>query len=118
MFAPDQPGQDLWTGEDALGSSIIPSLSGAASDFDNFTSDVVSGKQPCSTLTKANDQRGPIKTPGVLRTTDAALLRDGQTTLPAEKAFAIQIGWKLYRLSGASIMSDGMSVLRTAKSKH
>lgn len=114
MYASEQ---DLWAGDDAQGGSLVPSLSGAASDFENFTSEAVSGKQPAGTSSAANEQRAPIRTPGVLRTTDAALLRNGQTTLPAEKAFAIQIGWRLYRLSGASIMSDGKPIPGVGKTK-
>ena len=33
--------------------------------------------------------------------------RDSKGGLPAEKGFPIQIGSELFRLSGASIMSDG-----------
>ena len=107
MYAVDSRSQDLWVGDDAQGASLVSSVSGLSkSDFETFTADNVGGKQASSASSMANG-KGPIKTPGVLRTGDAALLRNGQPTLPAEKAFAIQIGWRLFRLSGASIMSDG-----------
>ncbi len=107
MFATDEHVQEPWLAEDLQGESIVSSVSGQSrSDLDNFTSEIIKGKQPSGTSSVANG-KGPIKIPGVLRTGDAALLRNGQPTLPAEKAFAIQIGWRLFRLSGASIMSDG-----------
>jgi hypothetical protein len=52
-------------------------------------------------------------TGGVLRRRLAATSTDGPdknpstTSLPAEKVFPIQIGSELFRLSGASISSDG-----------
>ena len=110
MFAVDESLQDPWLADDFQGESIVSSVSGKSrSELDSFTSDVVKGKQAAGASSAANGQ-GPIKTPGVLRTGDALLLRNGQNVLPPEKAFAIQIGWRLFRLSGASIMSDGMLV--------
>jgi hypothetical protein len=35
--------------------------------------------------------------------------KPGATKLPLEKVFTIQIGTKLFRLSGASISSDGQN---------
>ena len=101
----DSGSQDLWVGDDAQGGSLVSSGSGLSrTDFDNFTPDIVAAKKASSV---PNGRVPREKPPGVLRIGDAALLRNGQPTLPVEKAFAIQIGWRLFRLSGASIMSDG-----------
>ena len=107
MFTADGQAQDLWLADDAQGESIVSSVSGPSrSELENFTTDLVKGKQRSEPPSIANGN-GPAKIPGVVRTGDANLLRNGQPTLPAEKAFAIQIGSRLFRLSGASIMSDG-----------
>ena len=104
MFAADN--QDAWLADDAPGGSLVSSVSGnSRSEFDNFASETVPGKQ--SGPPSITNGKGSLKIPGVLRTGDAALMRNGQSALPAEKAFAIQIGWRLFRLSGASIASDG-----------
>ena len=105
MIAADTFTQDSWLPDDIQSESLSTSVSGRQ-DFENFTPETIVGKKSSEAASIANG-KGPIKTPGVLRTGDAALLRNGQPTLPAEKAFAIQIGWRLFRLSGASIMSDG-----------
>ncbi|KAL9042757.1 MAG: hypothetical protein Q9214_003690 [Letrouitia sp. 1 TL-2023] len=47
-----------------------------------------------------------LRTPGVLR---AGQSQKDVQSLPDEKAFSIQIGSELFKLSGASIMSDGLS---------
>lgn len=49
-----------------------------------------------------------ITAPGIMR--DPARMRGPEIphVLPHEKVFPIQIGSKLFRLSGASISSDGM----------
>ncbi|KAL9607407.1 MAG: hypothetical protein Q9167_007678 [Letrouitia subvulpina] len=47
-----------------------------------------------------------LRTPGVLR---AGQSQKDVHSLPDEKAFSIQIGSELFKLSGASIMSDGLS---------
>jgi len=104
MFSVENHMQDTWLADDAQGPSLRSNGSGQSRpELENFTSETVTRKQTPS----SSNGKGPIQTPGVLRTGDAALLRDGQPTLPAEKSFAIQIGWRLVRLSGASIMSDG-----------
>lgn len=108
MFAGDNIAQDLWLGDDTQGGSLVPSASGQSqSDLENFATDAVAVKA-FSRASSTTNGKGPIKTPGVLRTGDAALMRNGQRTLPAERPFTIQIGWRLFRLSGASIMSDGI----------
>lgn len=112
MFAVDNHAQDPWLADDVQGGSMVSSVSERSrSDLGDFTSETVTRKQSSGPVSTWNG-KGPIKTPGVLRTGDAALMRNGQPTLPAEKAFAIQIGWKLFRLSGASIMSDGKLLLQ------
>lgn len=104
MFSVDNHTQESWLVDDIQGASLQSNGSGQSrSELENFTSETGTSKQTPSSF----NGTGPIKTPGVLRTGDVALLRNGQPTLPAEKSFAIQIGWKLFRLSGASIMSDG-----------
>ncbi|KAL8719875.1 MAG: hypothetical protein Q9225_003172 [Loekoesia sp. 1 TL-2023] len=45
--------------------------------------------------------------PGVLRLGQRSSSLHSQRTLPDEKGFSIQIGSELFKLSGASIMSDG-----------
>lgn len=111
MFAADSHTQDLWTGDDGQGGSLVSNYSGQTrSDFDNFTTEGAEGtvaKQNEDVPSTGIEYKGSKKIPEVLRTGDAALLRNGQMTLPPEKAFPIQIGWRLFRLSGASIMSDG-----------
>ena len=107
MYSVNNNGQDLWVGDETQGGSLVSSVSGQSrSEFENFAAENVGGKQASSTPSNTFG-KVPVKTPGVLRTTDAALMRNGQSILPAEKAFSIQIGWRLFRLSGASIMSDG-----------
>ena len=46
--------------------------------------------------------------PNVSRNQRLDAFQDGMGSLPAEKGFPIQIGSELFRLSGASIMSDGL----------
>lgn len=108
MFAVENQPQRLWPPDDVHGESLVSSGSGKPrSELNQFTSENIGGRQPSEASSTTNDSGGPFKTPGVLRIGDSALLRNGRPALPAEKAFAIQIGWRLYRLSGASIMSDG-----------
>lgn len=104
MFSVENDMQDTWLADEAQWPSLLSNASRQSrSELENFTSESVTRKQTPS----SSNGKGPIKTPGVLRTRDAALLRNGQPTLPAEKSFAIQVGWRLFRLSGASIISDG-----------
>ena len=49
--------------------------------------------------------------PSILRQRQIEAFRDGKGGLPAEKGFPIQIGSELFRLSGASIMSDGLRII-------
>ena len=106
----DDTAQDFWGGDDTQAGSLLSSASGhTRSEFDNFAAENVGGRHAPGFSPNPNG-KAPIKTPGVLRTGDTLLTRNGQSTLPAEKAFSIQIGWRLFRLSGASIMSDGKLV--------
>ena len=110
MFAVNNSEQDPWVGDDMQAGSLVSSVSGQSrSELDNFAAEKAGGKQASNPLAHALGN-GPTKTPGVLRTGEAALMRNGQPVLPMEKAFSIQIGWRLFRLSGASIMSDGKQV--------
>lgn len=112
MFAVDNRAQDMWVGDDVQGGSIVSSVSGPSrSEFENFTTENVGGKKiPRSGASSLSNGKTPSRTPGVMRTGDL-LMRNGQSLLPNEKAFSIQIGWRLFRLSGASINSDGRLVL-------
>ena len=106
MFSVNTGSQAVWIGDDIQGGSLLSSASGQSrSEFDTFATENVGGKQDPNT-TPSQNAKATVRTPGVLRAGDA-LLRNGQNILPAEKAFSIQIGWRLFRLSGASIMSDG-----------
>ena len=111
MFAVDNHARDMWLGDDIQGGSISSSISGPArSEFENFTAENVGRRKitPSGASSLSNGKH-PLKTPGVMRTTDL-LMRNGQSILPNEKAFSIQIGWRLFRLSGASINSDGKPI--------
>ncbi len=56
----------------------------------------------------SRSEKAGIETiPGVLRTRPGSESEDGQRTLPHAKGFSIQIGSEVFRLSGASILSDG-----------
>ena len=105
MFARNNSTPDLWIGDDAQGGSLVSSISGR-SEFESFGVDAVTGKEASRTSSTTNG-KVPTKVPRLLRAGDALLLRNGQPNLPAERPFTIQIGWRLFRLSGASIMSDG-----------
>ncbi len=110
MFSVNDTAQDLWGGDDIQGGSLLSSASGhPRSEFEDFAAENVGGKQAPGFSPNPNG-KAPIRTPGVLRAGDTLLMRNGQNTLPLEKAFSIQIGWRLFRLSGASIMSDGKLV--------
>ena len=87
---------------------MVSSLSGPSrSEFESFTTENVGSKRvTVSSASSDSNGKAPIRTPGVMRKGDL-LLRNGKSILPHEKAFSIQIGWRLFRLSGASINSDG-----------
>ena len=104
MFAVDNRAQDMWVGDDVQGGSVVSS--GSRSEFDNFTPENLGGRKtvPSGASSISNGKTFTI-TPGVLRKGDA-LMRSAQSILPHEKGFSIQIGWRMFRLSGASINSD------------
>ncbi len=108
MFAATRDSQDVWMGDEGQGGSIVSSVSGQSrSDFDAFAPETVPGNQPSGASSTANGQKGSLKTPGVMRVGEGLPMKNGQKPLAPEKAFSIQIGWRLFRLSGVSIMSDG-----------
>ena len=115
MFAVDIRAQDMWVGDDGQGGSIVSSVSAPSrSELENFTAENVGGKKiPRSSASSMSNGKTPSRTPGVMRTGDL-LMRNGQSILPHEKAFSIQIGWRLFRLSGASINSDGRLIFSGA----
>lgn len=56
----------------------------------------------------SSKRNGEATTPGIMREPTRASFTDVPHILPHEKVFSIQIGSQLFRLSGASISSDGM----------
>ena len=68
-----------------------------------------------SILPPGTEGKTSTEPPGILRDPAVAQARkyntDIPTILPHERVFPIQIGSELYRLSGASISSDGQSDL-------
>ena len=100
----------MWAGEETRDGSEAPSASERArSDLETFTPEAiaVSRRQPSESSSMRNGYKSSARTPGVLRSGDPSLYLNGKSALPAEKAFSIQIGWRLFKISGASIMSDG-----------
>jgi hypothetical protein len=76
-----------------------------------------SGKAPsgtASTLPPGSEEKSSTEPPGILRNSSVTQARRYNTDipkiLPHERVFPIQIGSELFRLSGASISSDGQSV--------
>ena len=76
------------------------------------------GKAPsgtASTLPPSQDEKQSTDLPGILRDPVITQARKYNTDipniLPHERVFPIQIGSELFRLSGASISSDGLYVL-------
>ena len=112
MYSVDHS-QDIWPPDDAQAGSLVSSVSGhSRTELDTFTGEMVTGSEPLRSASINNGSQAPFKTPGILRTMDKSLARNGLPLLPPEKAFSIQIGWRLFRLSGASITSDGEYRLR------
>ena len=56
---------------------------------------------------ETRSNKGAGEPPSVIRHRSSETLENGAQGLPAEKGFPIQVGSELFRLSGASIMSDG-----------
>lgn len=85
------------------GPSRVSSISGhSRGENETFSSDILDDEL-ASSASRRFENRGTGKTPGVLRTRQA----DDANTLPHAKGFSIQIGSENFKLSGASIMSDG-----------
>lgn len=73
------------------------------------------GENPIKRNTSEDNIRNSVESlrdgpPSILRQRQIEAFRDGGGGLPAEKGFPIQIGSELFRLSGASIMSDGLRI--------
>ncbi|KAL8671920.1 MAG: hypothetical protein Q9168_003595 [Polycauliona sp. 1 TL-2023] len=58
-------------------------------------------------FSKLDQLNESISGPGLVRSTASLSSQQDISTLPDEKGFSIQIGSELFKLSGASIMSDG-----------
>lgn len=95
--SPSAEGAAENTGEDRFGSYIQGQSSRQPSDN--------GGARALSTPSSAGMQSAG-KTPGILRAVPGNN-NPSPSILPAEKVFPIQIGSELFRLSGASIASDG-----------
>ena len=94
-------------GQRISGESTVSSMSPAAQGENHIKTDAKDGtKPPVSSHTGSN---GGIKR-SILRQGQVDAWPDMSAGLPAEKGFPIQIGSELFRLSGASIMSDGQSL--------
>ena len=115
----------MWAGDEIHDEDALPSASTdppqtAQLDFNTFTPEAIAvasqtatGKRKrgsentTSSTPNGNNRNNHTPTvPGVLRTGAMSFTKATRGSLPAEKAFSIQIGWKLFRLSGASLMSD------------
>ena len=110
----------MWAGEETQDGAVSATISeGANSTFENFASEIIapaSGKATvASSVSSKNGYKAPARIPGILRSGDAMAYRNGDAALPHDKAFSIQIGWRLFRLSGASLMSDGGSSVHFGK---
>jgi hypothetical protein len=83
------------------------------------TGNVVSaGREPTNGMTLPPEETVTPNLPGILResmvTSGRKMNTDIPDILPHERVFPIQIGSELFRLSGASISSDGMCLLLCA----
>ncbi|KAL9617109.1 MAG: hypothetical protein Q9204_008507, partial [Flavoplaca sp. TL-2023a] len=58
-------------------------------------------------FSKLDQLQDSINAPGIVRSAASNSSQQDFSTLPDEKSFTIQIGSELFKLSGASIMSDG-----------
>lgn len=109
-------------GGSARGGSTVSSASGQSRGENHASRSDGQDDEYASTLSRT-EKKGIVNTPGVLRTRPGFEVDDGQHSLPHAKGFSIQIGSELFKLSGASIMSDGQyshfvqSVTRTENSR-
>lgn len=100
--------QEPWAPEETQGESLVSSTSGQSrSELDNYTGEAIAGNESTHSVSAGNGIQVPFKIPAILRAAEKSRERSGQQSLPPEKAFSIQIGWRPFRLSGASIISDG-----------
>lgn len=95
-------------GSSAGGGSTVSSASGQSRGENHLSRSDGQDDELTSTLSRS-ERKGTGTTPGVLRTRPGHELEDGQRALPHAKGFSIQIGSEVFKLSGASIMSDGQS---------
>lgn len=86
------------------GLSRVSSTSGH-SQTEPFSPEVIDDEM--SNTSKRLENRAPRRVPGILRTRQGDDAQSGQQALPPAKGFSIQIGSENFKLSGASIMSDG-----------
>ena len=94
------------------GGSLVSSTSGLSrGEVEAPKSEIADDENSRRYLIQEN--RGAGKTPGVLRSGPGNDGQNGQFPLPPGKGFPIQIGSELFRLSGASIMSDGQYNFRS-----
>ena len=93
-------------GTSARGGSTVSSTSGQSRGENHLSRSDGQDDDYTSTLSRT-EKKGAAQTPGVLRTRLGFEMDDGQHSLPHAKGFSIQIGSELFKLSGASIMSDG-----------
>lgn len=93
-------------GGSARGDSTVSSVSGQSRVENHLSRSDGQDDEYISTLSRT-EKKGTGQVPGVLRSRPGFELDDGQHSLPHAKGFSIQIGSELFKLSGASIMSDG-----------
>lgn len=94
-------------GLNSTGPSRVSSVSGHSQN-ETFNPDILEDEFASNT-SRTSENRGAGRTPGVLRTRQGEEDKHGQHALPHAKGFSIQIGSENFKLSGASIMSDGQS---------
>lgn len=94
-------------GLNSRGPSRVSSVSGHSQN-ETFNPDMLEDEFASNT-SHISENRGAGRTPGVLRTRQGEEDKNEQQALPHAKGFPIQIGSENFKLSGASIMSDGQS---------
>ena len=105
----------MWTGEESQDVNISDTnpAESASALFGSYTPEntsVMTGKETAASTTSTSSKNGykiPERVPGIMVSGDPIAYKNGDNALPHDKAFSIQIGWRLYKLSGASLNSDG-----------
>lgn len=94
----------MWAGEGSTDGSAA-----ADKGVENLSPEAtaVTKKQAPGWASPQNGKHPLTNVPGILQSKEALAYRNGDCALPHDRAFSVQIGWRLFRLSGASIMSDG-----------